>query len=524
MQTLYKGWTAETEVKKPLEGDIRHVLNWALETGDSLVELTLRVWLYLHTEEAPYRMHDVLDQCIDEMLPQPDLGAELVDVAHQAQEAAGAVLQDLAQRSRMESQTLSLQEIKENLLVEHLPPEEERPARLENAVLKLLQTTPFLNWERKVAQFKHPVWEDLWLVRYLAEREATDVLLEHLDDPNWRFVVESYVGMAPAKPLIATLFKTGLKEDAIHTLLTSARWAILSSEDRAWRKHVMKALAQSFVKPDFSLEDRLALGKALALVAEESAQPFFLQVLRHPDTTVRAAAFRGVGWTGRPRDVQTLAAGLDDESLEAQVGATRALGDLGTPGAYRLLKDRLPQVDERLMLVIAETLAKNAAGWEALKQACEAKDLLVRRAAVHGMSEIEASWTRELLERLVKDDPQWLVRSAAEAALNAKTSPEEETIVPPYPKVDEAAWLITWAAQQGLGLGVGDAALQMLLRTLDAEDPQARRLGWVTLGRIGRPEHLPVMKSRLQDETHPEVKRAADRASQRIASRYQETT
>lgn len=517
---LYEGWAAQEDHVASLDEDIQQTLFWALETGDSLVDLTLRIWLHLRTERAPYRMQDVLEQCVELLLPQPDLGEEMKDVAQQAQDTATVVLQELAWRSYMENQTLSREEIKESLLAEHLPPEEERPARLESAVLKMLRTTPFLRWQQKEVQFNHPVWEDLWLSHYLADTQKSNVLREHLTDPDWRFVIECYVGMAPAKTPIAELFKAEMKDEPVRTLLTSARWAVLAPEETTWRKHVMKALAQSFVKPDFDFEERLTLGKALALVAEESVHPFFLQVLRHPDATVRAAAFRGVGWTGRPRDVQTLAKGLEDEAFEVQTSAARALGDLNTPGAFRLLQDHLYKVDERLMLVIAETLAKDEMGWEALKQACEAEDLLVRRAAVHGLSHVEAPWTKEILEHLMKNDAQWLVRSAAEAALSDEEESAAEATVEPPPKLDEAAWLITWAAQQGLGVGLGDAALQMLLRTLDAEDPQARLLGCVTLGRIGRPEHLSALEKRSQDEERPEVKQAAAAAQRRIRRRY----
>lgn len=521
LRTLLAGWAEEAvEENATLEDEVQPVLDWAWETGDRLANLTLRVWLALQTGAHPYPLREVLDQCVEALLPQPDLGEDLVDVAQQAQQAAQAVLQELAWRSRMDNETLSLQEIKETLLPDHLPPAEERPARLENAVLKLLQRTQFLHWQRKEAQFRHPVWEDLWLAHHLADKETVNVLLDYLDDSDWDFVIECYVGMAPVKPLIAALFKSGLKKNALETLLRSARWAILAPEEATWRKHVMKALAQKFVVSTYTLEQRLALGKALALVAEESAHPFFVQVLRHPDVTVRASALRGLGWTGRPRDVQTVAAGLNDEAFEVQANAVRALGDLGTPGAYRLLQDQLVNVDERLMLVIAETLAGNTMGWEALKEATRAEDLLVRRAAMHGLSQIEAPWVEEILEERMRNDSQWLVRSAAEAALSAEQATEEAATVHPPPQLDEAAWLITWAAQEGLGVGLGDAALQVLLRALDAEDPQARLLSCVTLGRLGRPEHLLALETRLQEEEHPDVVRAAEAAHRRIQARY----
>ncbi|MGC9399344.1 MAG: HEAT repeat domain-containing protein [Anaerolineae bacterium] len=527
LHALYEGWASELEhAVLPLEESVERVFKRALESGDDLVDLTLRIWAYGKTGQAPYRLHDALEICKEQLLPPPELDdtktEEAQETARDAHALAVTLLQELAWQQHTEQHAFSLQELKEVLLAELLPPEEARPPDLEKTALDLIRDTGFLDWQRKVATFRHPLWQQFWLAHKLVADQNLNLLREHLQDPNWAFIVECTLGMAPTKALVATLLKKGLPQDELGTLLKVTRWVMLAPDDVAWRKFVIKALAQALVKPKFTLDERLKLGQALALTAEETARPFFLQILRHPEATVRATAFRGLGWTGRPRDVEVLASGLDDPVFEVQKSAVHGLSNLGTPGAYRILKDGLAEVDERLMLVIAETLAEDPQGWEALKESVHAEDLLVRRAAVHGLGKIAAPWATEILEQMVREDPQWLVRSAAEAALeNQKPTVVKRATIPPPPKLDEAAWLITWAAQQGLGVGVGDAALRVLLSTLEAEDPQARLLGCATLARVGRLEHLAPLASLLEDEKDPKVRKAAVTAQRQIEGRYQ---
>jgi HEAT repeat protein len=320
--------------------------------------------------------------------------------------------------------------------------------------------------------------------------------------------------------MIVQLLRQSLRPDDHTSLLIAARWAVLAPADAGWRKNVMKALAQIFAQPGIGSDYRIAVGQALALVAGESALPFYLQVLKHPSAAVRSAALRGVGWTGGPKQMRALASGLNDEDFDVRVSAVRGLGDLGTPGALRFLKDHLVKADEELMLIIAEVLAERPEGGEALKEATQADDLLVRRAAVHGLGQIDAPWPRDVLKRVLREDSQWLVRSAAEAALSQEGEEEAARSVPAPPKVDEAQWLITWAAQQGLGVGLDEAAMQMLLRALEVGDVPTRVVGAQTLSQIGHQEHLSALRPLLNDENEA-VREAAQLAVTSIEARYQ---
>ncbi len=148
-------------------------------------------------------------------------------------------------------------------------------------------------------------------------------------------------------------------------------------------------------------------------------------------------------------------------------------------------------------------------------------DLMVRRAALHGLGLINEPWAIALVEEIIRTDPQWLVRSTAETALSMQLEElESQMVVLPQPNVEEIEWLIRWAAHQGSGLGIGEAAYTMLVRAIQQGNSSTKLLGILTLNQIGRQEHLTVLQPLLYDPDEL-VKAQANEAIQNITQRYQ---
>ncbi len=87
------------------------------------------------------------------------------------------------------------------------------------------------------------------------------------------------------------------------------------------------------------------------------------------------------------------------------------------------------------------------------------------------------------------------------------------------PQVDEMDWLIAWAASQGMGLGVGKAAMQTLLQAVVEGDARAQILGALTLTQIGTLKHLRLLRPLLESED-PQVQHIAAYAIDIIERRY----
>jgi HEAT repeat protein len=215
-----------------------------------------------------------------------------------------------------------------------------------------------------------------------------------------------------------------------------------------------------------------------------------------------------------------MGAALQDSDPQIQESAVRALADLGTPDAIAFLSDNLPQVNEMLMLVIAETLAGLPEGWLALEEHALHSDLMVRRAAAFGLGQINEAWAEERLLEIAREDLEWLVRSAAETSIQAREEQaEHETQVSPPPEVDQMDWLIAWAARQGQGLGVGQAAVETLLQAARQGNVDARILSALTLAHIGRKSDLLAVEALVRD-LNPAVQEAAVWAAEQINRRY----
>jgi HEAT repeat protein len=123
------------------------------------------------------------------------------------------------------------------------------------------------------------------------------------------------------------------------------------------------------------------------------------------------------------------------------------------------------------------------------------------------------------LEKMGREDGQWVVRAAAATALEELEAQEESPGVPPLPDVEQLPWLISWAAAQGEGLGMGDAARQMLRRALADGDEQTRCAAARVLAQIGGPDDIGGLRVALADPD-PDVADAAMGALGEIGKRY----
>ncbi len=515
---LYASWTTLLGRDPTPPSEVEGLLRRALASGDGYLHLTLRLVLYLRHGEVLEHLADLLPAWLEDRFPLPE-GVE-VEEGEAMRAKAWQVLEHLAYRSRIEGLPVEGTHFREALQAVFAQDDEEVRASA-GVVKSILDRARVLVKEGGALRFRHFVWADLFAARALAGRGEIVPLMHHLDDPAWVFLIECFVALGQADELVRQRLRSAVQEEDVAALLRVARWATLAPADVSWRKPILTALARFFTGVSMASSQRLEVGRALALVAGEEARPFFLKALRHPDQTVREAALRGLGWTGTVQELRVLAAAVNDPHPEIREAAVRALGDLGTGGALRLLSELLYRGDEALMLVIAETLAGMPDGWELLKEAAQDADLLVRRAAAHGLGRVPEAWAEHLLTRMAREDGEWLVRSAADAALAARQQRGrvgEE--VPAPPQVDAMPWLINWAAQQGLGVGVGKAAYTALLHALEYGEPRAQILAARTLARIGRREDIETLRYLLKTVGEAEVRSEIREALRRLEVRY----
>lgn len=366
-------------------------------------------------------------------------------------------------------------------------------------------------------RFAHPLWQAMLTAEALAS--SPDVLVAHLDDPSWLPVADFYAEIGRMEPVLRAWLSR--PDDLWQTRLrTAARWAALAPPDVQWRNGVMALLGRSLLAPGLSDESRQRLAEALIWTGDPGVPLFLRHVLRNPNPTVRAVAARMMAILREGADLSGMVKALEDPDETVRIAAVHALGEIGVPAAMEGLIHVLESGDETLQVEAARALARRGEeGYKALQEALQHDDFMVRRAAAYGLGEIGAIWARELLERMAREDPQWIVRSAAATVLSEREQKAKPTPPPPPPIPWDMGWLIAWTAEQGEGVGIGEAAFGPLLRALAGGPAPIRRAAAQTLGWVGCPEHVDALRRALNDP-EPDVAEMALRALEELSARY----
>ncbi len=518
----------------------------------SLLDVALYAWWVFEEEPVlPERKeiyHRRLEKWVNSLPPLPPVGGNGAEVPPPVVEPV-LILRTLALKLQEEGRfTLSRQELEEFITglilasfssddselqpeadseVPGSEPETKPEKRLETKLLRslvsalmkslLAPSSPLVACAPDRYRFIHPLWQALLVAEELTN-SSPDVLLSHLDDPRWLPVVDFYAEIGTMEPVVrAWLSKP---DDLWQTRLrTAARWVALAPPGAPWRNGVMALLGRSLLTSDLSPEARNRLAEALIWTGDPGVPLFLRHALQNPNSEVRAIAARMIGVL-QETDLSGLAKALEDSSENVRLAAVNALGEIRVPAALDWLIHVLTTGDEALQIAAARALARwGEEGHKVLQEAIKDEDFLVRRAAAYGLGEIEALWARELLEKVAREDSQWIVRSAAATVLlerDQKARPEPPR---PLPVPSDMGWLIAWAAEQGEGVGLGDAAFAPLLRALEEGPAPIRRAAAQTLGLVGRPEHISALHRALKGP-EPEVAAVALRALEELSARY----
>ncbi len=279
-------------------------------------------------------------------------------------------------------------------------------------------------------------------------------------------------GSAAAQPLL----RDG-RAPLLPGLWEAAR-AVALAPRVGWGKVVYQALAKWVQAPGWPWAQRLRAVAALVEAHPPRLGTFFRGLLKHADPTVRAAAIVGLGLlkdaVAMPL-LQEMLAREDLQPIERRM-LFLALARYDTRKVSEALAAWLLEDDDEARREVAEALALAPVwGHEVLREAATYEDdLLVRRAAVYGLAHVPEPWARELLAQLREEDPEWLVSNAAGQVLDALQEPSPLAPVPPRP-LHEEAWLLAFAARQGLSIAVGPPAQETLRRALAEGNADEKR-------------------------------------------------
>jgi HEAT repeat protein/energy-coupling factor transporter ATP-binding protein EcfA2 len=348
------------------------------------------------------------------------------------------------------------------------------------------------------------------LSAYLAAYHAVHsgiTLDTHWDQAEWSEVFDFYAALTDPAANVGRALSSPDDFSRSH-LWIAARWTGSAAPDAPWRSRTLGELARTFLQPDqlTPLRERALDG---LVVTHDKGLAFLLKRgLAQTDVTVRTLCLRGLGQLGREGDLPIFNAALKDPNVDVRYTAARAIAHMarnGSAPALELLIRLLLELDEDGQRLVAELLVDcGEEGHQILREAAGEDEIKVRRAATFGLALIGTDWARELLQKMEREESQWYVRQAALDALNRMTKnaapPAEQPPLDLSPVViEQLGWLVEWAAQQGIGIGVGRQSTNALMRALEQGQPNVRQAALQTLRYVGNLELHDKLRAMLTD-------------------------
>jgi HEAT repeat protein len=499
--------------RRQLVATLRH----ASRAGAPPLELALRAFVHLVDGESPAQRSRLFDRVLELSLRQKE-GKTETEKEEWLSATCRATLEQVAWTFQQEGHTAASRTWIEGIVESALPPADELSARAAARVFQVLTGGWGLLRPTSMDQyvFAHALWQ-AYLVSRRLDRSDPANLVERLDDPRWTEVVRFYAEAGDMKPIVAAWVRG--PEDIFYTRLRAlSSWLRVAPEGADWRDGTMALLARSFIKAGHPTQIRQWLAEALASTRIPGVAYLFKQALKHPDAGVRRVAVQGLTKIAEESDLPALELALADKDPTVRQAVVRGLTLLGTDAATRWLARMVVEADEMISLAAAEALAEcGEEGANFLREAIEAEDTIVRRGAVYGLTRLGA---RDLLEKAAREDDQWIVRSAALAAIEDLDKQKVTYGIAPPPEVDQLPWLISWAASRGEGVGLGEAARPMLWRALTEGDTSIRVAAAHVLAQIGRLDDVKPLREVLA-APDPDAVDAALAALAEICARYE---
>lgn len=250
-------------------------------------------------------------------------------------------------------------------------------------------------------------------------------------------------------------------------VLSCGRWLFSAPSTTSWRPVILKNLAQLVAESKHPFGLRLRALNAIVHSGDGSVARLFQHMLARNSVPDRILASLGLGSLHDPSAVPELVQTLrKDQNQLVRISCMLALGAIGSERAIETLAHLLLQGSESVQAAAARALAVDSdEGYQVLKDAIEHNNPAVRRAAVYGLEQVHTDWVEEILRKHKLDDDEWIVRNAA---LEISERREKLTLdfAPLASNIADLPWLLTFAADKGLGVAPGRGASEVLRQAL----------------------------------------------------------
>ena len=378
-------------------------------------------------------------------------------------------------------------------------PEFSREGR--SAIMALLAAGDLLvEVERERIAFVHPVFRAYFAAQHAARTRQEAVVRAHVRDPQWQQAVRFYAALADPVPLVKERLQS--TDDLFRSDLIAAAGDVAAANDaeKRLRQGLLSELAQILLDPERPTPLRRQATAAIAQFQEDGVLYFFGKAMAHEDPYVRRMGVWGLSLLDGARALGGLEHALSDLDYLVRVEALYALSRQGGEATLEGLVQGLQDEHELTRRVAAELLAGyGKEGHDLLREAAGAEDMYIRRAAVFGLGTIDEPWARQVIDRVQREDDQWFVRSAAAEVMERIIAPPP-AIAPQAVRPEQEAWLVKWAAAQGIPCATPEEACDALLQAIRQEACWIKVAAADLLRECAGRQAIPLLKGALRDE------------------------
>ncbi len=353
--------------------------------------------------------------------------------------------------------------------------------------------------------FVHPLIAGYAAGQALAQTNAKEIF----NQPDWSFkatALHYLVSRRDIAPYFNRLISQ--RDDPLHRgLVQVSEWLQDIPLYEPWRRNILAHLSKMLSSEDVPFATKVRILSRLAVTKDPDTSALFRHLLKSPQLSVRKLAALGCGYQRDTQAVEAILPLLHDH-LDAGQAACLALVNIGTQPALEAVASAMLQGSEEIRRAAAEAFALHPQeGHPTLREAVTLDDLLVRRAAIHGLRLIRQPWAIQLLEEIQIEDAQWVVKNAAAQAYEELQAPDVR-IPQPLMALSEIPWLISFAGERGVGISPGDPARRMLLRALQEGSTDERLAAMYIIGRSGFASIFPAIYDSFFNDD-PELHQAA---------------
>lgn len=359
-------------------------------------------------------------------------------------------------------------------------------------------------------QFRH-----VFIAAYLASltlEQATDAqIIAAAAHPTWSQAL-AYGSMHTAIDA-AVAERLSFPADILQNhLLEISRWLAYAGQKAAWRGQILKQLGNLLVAPHQYSLVRERIVAALVGTRDSNILKILRVAAQHENPDLRRLAALGFGAFGDADSIVEISNLLRDKVVDVQLSAALSLSAIGTDEALETMATVLTEPKSELQRrVITESFAAiPEEGYPVLYDAINHEDMMLRRAAIFGLSRIKTAWALVAIYRAFLEDQEYYVRDAAQQVfLDMQIG--KDVLIKNYPRPQSIHWLMDWFRRQGVEMPAEMQPEEILVSALQEGDQAIRTLSALAIGQLGLEHLTAALYTALRDREAP-VRDTAHRA------------